>query len=104
MEIRVQGVDCSGLTCIIYRTVYGILLDRSSENIYKNCTHISKKHLKEGDLVFFSTGKKQKINHVGIYLKNGYFIHSSTSKGVVISHLKESYYADNWKGGGRLKK
>ena len=30
------GVDCSGLTCIIYRTVYGILLDRSSENIYKN--------------------------------------------------------------------
>ena len=99
-----SGVDCSGLTCIIYRTVYGILLDRSSENIYKNCTHISKKHLKEGDLVFFSTGKKQKINHVGIYLKNGYFIHSSTSKGVVISHLKESYYADNWKGGGRIKK
>ena len=47
-----SGVDCSGLTCIIYRTVYGILLDRSSENIYKNCTHISKKHLKEGDLVF----------------------------------------------------
>lgn len=27
-----------------------------------------------------------------------------TSKGVVISHLKESYYADNWKGGGRIKK
>lgn len=99
-----SGVDCSGLTCIIYRTVYGIFLDRSSENIYKNCIHLSKKHLKEGDLVFFSTGRKQKINHVGIYLKNGYFIHSSTSKGVVISHLKESYYADNWKGGGRIKK
>jgi hypothetical protein len=46
-----------------------------------------------GDLIFFSMGsKKKRINHVGIYLSDGEFIHSSRSSGVVISSLNTSYW------------
>ncbi|MEI3125524.1 MAG: NlpC/P60 family protein [Odoribacter splanchnicus] len=55
-------------------------------------------------LVFFNTSRKRKgINHVGLFLKNGYFIHASTSRGVIISNLKEDYYRKTWKQGGRVK-
>ncbi|WP_286076278.1 C40 family peptidase, partial [Parabacteroides goldsteinii] len=61
--------------------------------------------LQEGDLVFFKTGggKKKTPNHVGIYLKNGKFIHTSTSRGVMVSSLSEPYYTRSWITGGRVK-
>lgn len=101
-----KGVDCSGLTQILYKKVYGIKLERSSANILQqNCKPISKEKLREGDLVFFNTlnSKKSKHpTHVGIYLKNGKFIHSTTSKGVIISNLSEPYYIRTWNTGGRV--
>lgn len=100
-----NGVDCSGLVMRIYKDVYGLRLSRSSGLIYRNdCKPISKKQLQEGDLVFFSTSKKEKINHVGIYLRNGYFIHTSSSRGVIVSRLDEAYYRHAWKGAGRVKR
>jgi probable lipoprotein NlpC len=64
-----------------------------------------KSDLSSGDLVFFNTSRKKRkgINHVGLFLKNGYFIHASTSRGVIISNLKEDYYRKTWKQGGRVK-
>lgn len=47
--------------------------------------------LKEGDLVFFSFGGRQ-IDHVGVYLHNNKFVHVSTSRGVIISDLKDPWY------------
>ena len=84
-----KGVDCSGLVNQIYKQVYHRSLERSSS----------------GDLVFFNTSRKKRkgINHVGLFLKNGYFIHASTSRGVIISNLKEDYYRKTWKQGGRVK-
>lgn len=99
-----SGIDCSGLTRAIYLSAYGISLNRNSEDIHRNCYHITKHNLREGDFVFFSTGKNRRINHVGIYLKEGYFIHSSTSRGVILSHIKEPYYVKTWRGAGRIKK
>ena len=66
---------------------------------------VSRSKLQEGDLVFFRTGsgKKKVPNHVGIYLKNGKFIHTSTSKGVMVSSLSEPYYTRTWITGGRVK-
>ena len=46
---------------------------------------------------------KKKVAHVGIYLKNGKFIHSSTSRGVIVSRLGEDYYSRHWICGGRIR-
>ena len=102
-----KGVDCSGLTTIIYSQVYGKKLERSSANILrKNCGQINRNNLREGDLVFFKTigsGNSKTPTHVGIYLKNGKFIHASTSKGVIVSSLSEPYYVRTWITGGRVR-
>lgn len=100
------GVDCSGLTNIIVKKVYGKSLNRSSADIYAaNVTKISKSSIKEGDLVFFRTdGRRSKTpNHVGVYLNNDKFIHASTSKGVIVSSMTQQYYVTNYIGAGRLK-
>lgn len=101
-----KGVDCSGFVVQVYREVYGKKLYRSSADILKhNCRKIKRSKLKEGDLVFFRTGggKKKVPNHVGIYLKSGKFVHTSSSKGVMVSSLNEPYYVRSWLTGGRVK-
>lgn len=100
-----KGVDCSGFTSAIYRTVYGKRLCRSAEEQRdEDCYKVAKRNLKEGDLVFFHNGKKKRrASHVGIYLKDGRFVHASTSVGVVVSSLKERYYDKHWMQGGRVK-
>jgi cell wall-associated NlpC family hydrolase len=101
-----RGTDCSFLVYSIYKTVYGKTLERnSSAMLMKNCRKIGKNSLREGDLVFFSTGSKAKayVNHVGIYLKANKFLHASTSKGVIVSDLNEPYYQRAWACGGRVK-
>lgn len=100
-----RGVDCSGFVAIVFREVYGKQLSRSSADMLKsNCRKVSRSKLKEGDLVFFRTGSgKRKVpSHVGIYLKNGKFIHTSTSSGVMVSSLSEPYYTRTWLTGGRV--
>lgn len=100
-----KGVDCSGLTSAIYKKVYRKKLCRSSEEQRdRDCKKVLKRNLKEGDLVFFHNGKKKKkASHVGIYLKDGKFVHASTSVGVVVSSLNERYYDKHWLQGGRVK-
>ncbi len=99
-----RGIDCSGLANRIYLNVYKKNIPRSTSDLEKATHKVSKGKLKTGDFVFFATGKnKKKISHVGIYLKDGCFVHASTSKGVIISHLNENYYTRTWRRGGRLK-
>lgn len=98
-----KAVDCSGFTNIIYKSVFGQELDRVSTVIAKNVkeTISDKEDLQPGDMVFFSTFGKKHINHVGIYIGEGKFIHASIKKGVIVSRLDEGYYSRNWKKGGR---
>ena len=100
-----SGVDCSGLTCAIFRRVYGIELERRSCDQYANDVHQKKRrHLQQGDLVFFSSPKSEgRVTHVGIFLKGSQFIHASSSAGVVVSDLDSQYWADNWVGCGTVK-
>ena len=81
------------------------LYDKRQDIAKKDCRRIGRSSLKTGDLVFFNTSSKRRrgINHVGLYLKNGKFIHASTSRGVIISNLQENYYRKAWKQGGRVK-
>ncbi|GAB6007908.1 C40 family peptidase [Dysgonomonas reticulitermitis] len=97
-----EAVDCSGFTNIIYKNVYGMQLDRVSTAIAKNVKEsVSKDDLEPGDMVFFSTFKKKYINHVGVYIGDGKFIHASIKQGVIVSSLVEGYYSKAWRKGGR---
>ena len=99
-----RGTDCSGLTYQVYRKVYRTQLPRNTEDLKKKSYNVSKRNLREGDLVFFtSRNSGKKVAHVGIYLKNGKFIHASTSKGVIVSNLNEDYYTKHWISGGRIQ-
>ncbi len=98
-----QGTDCSGMVMQVFRTVFDIKLQRNSAKIFeKNCRSISKDKLREADLVFFNNGKSARITHVGIYLKDGYFVHASSSRGVIVSHLTEKYYTTHFQCAGRV--
>jgi cell wall-associated NlpC family hydrolase len=103
-----RGFDCSGFTMTFFREVLGLPLVHSSKGqLEHNCRHeVEKSDLRCGDLVFFVTsGKKAtrgNINHVGIYLSDGQFIHSATRGGVRIDKLSEPYYVRTWVTGGRV--
>lgn len=101
-----SGTDCSGLTCNVYRNVYGISLQRNSKKQYEtDCRHVSRRHLQPGNLVFFgSGGRASNINHTGIYLKRDLFIHASSSRGVMVSSLDDRYWKQRWVGGGEVRK
>ncbi|RYZ49215.1 MAG: peptidoglycan endopeptidase, partial [Sphingobacteriales bacterium] len=65
-----EGFDCSGLTCNIYREVYGQPIARNSAAIFRQNVKVKdREKLREGDLVFFKVGDTM-INHVGVYLQN----------------------------------
>lgn len=99
-----RGTDCSGMVYQIYRKVYRTQVPRNSEELKDKSNKIAKRNLKEGDLVFFSSNRsRKKVAHVGIYLKNGKFIHSSTSRGVIVNRLGEDYYSKHWICGGRIR-
>jgi lipoprotein Spr len=96
-------IDCSAFTQLISREVYGLALPRTAQEQFDACEIIERDELKEGDLVFFHTrGKKSAITHVGVFLLNNKFVHASTSNGVSISDLDESYWKPKFRGGGRM--
>jgi cell wall-associated NlpC family hydrolase len=91
-----SGIDCSALICSIYQS-YNIELPRTSAEQASQGTIINNAEAKKGDLIFFKTsGRNNHISHVGMItdVDNGEikFIHASSSAGVIISSLNESYY------------
>lgn len=97
-----SGVDCSCFVGNIFKSVYGITMARTANDMTKDVKLISRSQLREGDLVFF-TNSNGKVSHVGIYLKEDLFAHSSTSNGVSISTLENSYWKKHFYKGGRHK-
>ncbi len=95
-----NGIDCSAFTREMYRGAYGIELPRTAREQYGRVRKISSTELREGDLVFFNTTGG--VSHVGMYLGNNKFVHASTSRGVTISDLYETYYITHFIGAGRI--
>lgn len=89
-----SGVDCSGFVYSVYKN-FGINLNRSSSGMVSNGVKVEKSQLIAGDLILFDTtgANNGGISHVGIYMGNGQYIHSSSGKvkGVIISQLNDDY-------------
>lgn len=95
-----NGFDCSGFTSYTYKQA-GMTLPRTTADQYAKGQPVSKWNLQEGDLVFFSTYKAG-ASHVGISLGGDKFVHASSSKGVTVSSLSESYYTNTYIGSKRV--
>ncbi|CAN5666042.1 C40 family peptidase [soil metagenome] len=87
------GFDCSGLVGYVFRTTLGIELPRVSREMANGGIKVERTSLTAGDLVFFSR-RGQRVDHVGIYLCNGQFVHAPrTGKDVMVSELDTGYWS-----------
>ena len=96
------GFDCSGFVRYVFAHAVGMKLPTNSASQFLAGLKVDRADMKPGDLVFFQTGSKHRISHVGIYVANGRFIHSpATGKTVQVSSLDESYWARHFAGAKR---
>jgi cell wall-associated NlpC family hydrolase len=95
-------IDCSAFTQSFYSALYNTTIPRTARNQYSAAQRVSKSELQEGDLVFFNT--RGGISHVGVYLQNNKFVHATSSKGIMISDLSDSYWSHRYVSAGKLPK
>lgn len=99
-----HGIDCSAFTQTVFKSSLNYSLLRSAREQFTQGEDIDNtEDLKFGDLVFFNTRRRVRPGHVGIYLGNNIFAHSSTKLGVVVSSLEEGYYNQRFMGGRRIE-
>ena len=100
-----RGIDCSAFVQRILDTAYAIKISRTSDQQFLEDAvnrFASTKSLAEGDLVFFQTTGKKIVTHVGMYLHNGIFVNSSSSRGVSLASLNDPYWKSRYVGAGRV--
>ncbi len=86
-----SGIDCSGFALLLQKDIYGKSLPRRSRDQADAVKKRSYNNLKEGDLIFFSFGGRE-VDHVGVYLNGDFFVHASTTRGVVVDDLTLPVY------------
>lgn len=94
-----RGTDCSGFVGSVYMEKEKKKLPRTTTDGYNNGKSVDKSDLVVGDLVFF--GEKKKVNHVGIYIGKGNFMHASTSQGVTVTPLDDNHWKTLYMGARR---
>ena len=94
--------DCSGFVYYLFKE-NGITIPRSSLPQSKAGVKLTREELQKGDILFFDTHARGHVNHSGVYLGNGKFIHSSSGKayGVTISKLDKGFYKEKFRWGIR---
>lgn len=97
-----RGIDCSGLVYLCFQEVYQKQIPRVTSQQVQIIKRKYENQLSEGDLVFFDYDGKA-FSHVGIYLQNGYYVHASTSKGVMVSKIRDPYTYKYFSRGGTVQ-
>lgn len=95
-----RGIDCSGFVQRTFREQFGMDLPRSTYEQEDMGKKIQRTKLRPGDLVLFRAGSTGR--HVGIYLGNDKFVHASTSSGVTISSMTETYWDKRYREARRV--
>lgn len=95
-----HGFDCSGFIQYVFRQK-GMSLPRSADAQYGLGKKISRKALRPGDLVFFSTYAKG-VSHSGIYMGNGSFISATSSRGIAVADMTKGYWSERYVGAKRI--
>ncbi|MDE9453652.1 bifunctional murein DD-endopeptidase/murein LD-carboxypeptidase [Xenorhabdus bovienii] len=95
-----RGIDCSAFVQRTFHDQFDIDLPRSTSEQQKIGQTVSRSKLRAGDLVLFKTGIY--MRHVGIYIGNNQFVHASTSNGVIVSKLTDTYWTKRYYGARRV--
>jgi hypothetical protein len=96
------GIDCSAFMQKLYGQVFGINLLRTAMEQFSMANLIwHKGQCREGDLVFFNI-KTSRVSHVGLYLMNNFFVHASSTHGIMISSLDDKYWSRYFACAGRV--
>lgn len=85
-----RGIDCSALIQTIFRERFDTPLPRTTSQQVHEGRRVERGNLKAGDLVFFRPPGTYR--HAGIYVGDGFFLHASSSQGVALSRLDNSYW------------
>jgi len=98
-----DGMDCSGFVKTVYDRFFGIDLPGSARAQFgfSELKKINSCEIQPGDLIFFANSKKKRINHVGMYISEGQFIHASSTQGITVSSLDDSYWKKRLVGSKR---
>lgn len=94
--------DCSSFVQQVFNRKHGYQLPRTSLAQAKTGKYVAKKNLRAGDLVFFDTNRDGRINHVGIYIGKGNFVHSSPVNKVGTNELDRGYWKNAYKSARRV--
>lgn len=86
-----SGIDCSGFALLLQKDIYGNALPRRSRDQAEHIREKKYAELKEGDLLFFSF-EGGAVDHVGVYLNDNYFVHASTTRGVIVDDMRLPAY------------
>lgn len=93
-----EGFDCSGFVRYVFRE-NGIELSRSSREQALEGKPVQLTELKPGDLIFFRMNQRRRakyhIDHVGLYIGKGQFIHASNnprSREIKMDALEKEYF------------
>lgn len=98
-----KGVDCSGFVILAYERVFQRnFKGRRAEDLFGEMKALNLNELQYGDLVFFKV-RGRRIDHVGIYVGELKFAHTSSSRGVMISSLNNVYWQKRFFKGGRYQ-
>jgi cell wall-associated NlpC family hydrolase len=95
-----RGIDCSGLVVVLYDDLFDLRLPRTTTALMHAGRRVEKENLAAGDLLFFKP--RTKVHHVGIYLGQGKFVHTSTSNGVMVSLMNDDFWRRCYLTGRRL--
>jgi cell wall-associated NlpC family hydrolase len=99
-----NGIDCSAFTQAIFQNTFSVILLRSARDQYTQGFVVDdREKLQFGDLIFFNTRKRVRPGHVGIYIGDNLFAHSSSKNGVIVSSLDLEYYSQRFMGGRRIE-
>jgi cell wall-associated NlpC family hydrolase len=99
-----SGIDCSAFTQAIFQNTFSVSLLRSARDQYTQGFVVDEREkLRFGDLIFFNTRRRVRPGHVGIYIGDNLFAHSSSKNGVIVSSLDLEYYSNRFMGGRRIE-
>lgn len=95
-----KGMDCSAFTQIIFKEAFDMNLNRTASAQLSHGRYVERSLIESGDLIFFKINKK--LSHVGIYTKDGNFIHVSSKRGVSEDSLNSGYWKNKFYKAKRL--